>query len=122
MEGVAKQLGLAEHFERFLLRRVYGGTGHLFRHGVAESGVQRQVVYMAVATAGWLEVLRINEPWDWLISRLRESERLKRALESVGVEADTFVLDLMASSFEGKSPEELKRLQDLFRDSGDPPT
>jgi len=121
VEGVAKQLALAEHFERFLLRRVYGGTGHLFRHGVAESGVRRQVVYMAVATAGWLEVLRIKEPWDWFVSRLKESERLQRTLESHGAEADSFVLDLMAKSFEGKSAEELERLQDLFRDWGEPP-
>jgi hypothetical protein len=116
VERVAKELRLRDAFERFLVRRVYGGTGHLFRHGAAADGVEHQVVYMAVAVAGWLDVIGHAGPWTWLAAGLEASEGLADLVAAHADEADDFFLDLMAKSFEGKSPHELDALRELLED------
>lgn len=55
VDALFKRLPLPGEYATFLRRRVFGTTGNAFRHGDAEGGERRQVLFGVAALAGWLE-------------------------------------------------------------------
>jgi hypothetical protein len=78
-EGLLRKLSFSADFTLFLIRRVYGGTGHAFRHGRADSGERQQMLYGVVAVAGWADVTLGTSALRVLASRL--GPRLSAAVE-----------------------------------------
>lgn len=54
-ETMVKRLGLEQEFTTFLVRSLFGTAGNPFRHGGANSGERRQVLFGVAALAGWIE-------------------------------------------------------------------
>jgi hypothetical protein len=55
VEGLFKYLSAAPAYLTFLRRQVFGTTGDPFRHGDADEGQRRQVLFGIAALVGWLE-------------------------------------------------------------------
>lgn len=55
VESLFNRLPVAGDYATFLRRRVFGTTGDPFRHGDADGGERRQVLFGIAALAGWLE-------------------------------------------------------------------
>jgi hypothetical protein len=54
-ETMVKQLGLERAFQTFMVQAVFGTAGTPFRHGSADGGERRQVLFGVAALVGWLE-------------------------------------------------------------------
>ena len=55
VDALCKRLPVGGHYATFLRQRVFGTTGNTFRHGDADGGERRQVLFGIAALAGWLE-------------------------------------------------------------------
>jgi hypothetical protein len=78
VEAIFEPLGVDEDFRAFLVRLVYGGRGHPFRHGNAEVGWRHAGLMLVIALVGWLDLYASTEDNDLL---LRTFERNDQALE-----------------------------------------
>jgi hypothetical protein len=54
-ETMVKRLGLEQEFVTFVVRSLFGTAGNPFRHGGANCGERRQVLFGVAALAGWIE-------------------------------------------------------------------
>jgi hypothetical protein len=80
-EYLLNRLSFSSHYTLFIVHRVYGGTGNRFRHGRADSGERRQMLYSVVALAGWLDAVNDTSALSVLAERL--AKRLPAAVERV---------------------------------------
>lgn len=70
LEKLLGPLGVTDVFHAFLVRRPYGGRGHPFRHGRADEGERKQVLFLLVALAGWFETFAGVPARLWLLGAL----------------------------------------------------
>ncbi len=119
VEKIYKSLGVPSYYERFLQRRVYGGSGHPFRHGSAAAGVERQMIYAAVAICGWLEFLGHRQAMDALIDKLGGSPSLKAALASIRPELERYLGARIDMALQETDEPTLDFIRPLFDDAAE---
>jgi len=80
-ETMVKLLPLEQGFVMFMVHAVFGTAGNPYRHGGANSGERRQVLFGIAALSGWLQQFANQPALDVLGSRI--SEALPAAIERV---------------------------------------
>lgn len=122
IEGIYKELGVPPYYERFLQRRVYAGTGHPFRHGFANDGVEVQMVCAAVAVCGWLEFTGDRRAMDALIAKLDGSPALTSALAATEPHLERYLDDLLRRELDRTDQSTMDFIRPLFdQTAGDIP-